>query len=544
MLYCPKCRRTYQEGTVRFCTNDGGRLLPAVNSSPSTGKTAGVFSSLLGRTDKKHDMDEKLGEKPKFNRSEPPVFQSRTQTPIFKKDESENDLLEISFPNKVTGRLIKPNEIPSSNAPLGDRQKLPTGRLALTWDNPNVLLGQTVKGRYYVEEKLAQDDLSVTFLASDKILMGKRVVVKVLMDNDSDLTKQFSDARVALSHINHPNIANVFDSGELLEGKVFIISEYVEGKTLEEVLKQPASINPLRTGRIVRQISYALSEAHQNGVLHRHLNPSKIVLGVSDIGIEQVKVTDFGLAGRTDTTNIEKIRYSSPEQIENKQISYSSDTYSLAVIAYQMLTGRFPFNVNSTRELLDAQKKGLSLLPTNISLDLPTEVDAVIQKALSFNQNERYSKTREFGDALFNALNQQTVNETDLKIQSETELKIQEETKVTETANIISGVSLDALSKPSLLTKEPEKVDEYLHIHPKVEEKSLEVFEKDEDSEETDSGFQVQSTEDLAWERRSPDKMTVMSLPKLIFGGLLILALLGLLIWAWKTYLNNQDKIG
>lgn len=537
MLYCPKCRRTYQEGTVRFCTNDGSRLLPAVNSNSGGGKSGGVFSTLLNRNDKKHDFDEKLAEKPKFTRVEPPVFHSNNKNPLFKQNqEVDNDLLEISTPKKHTGRLILPNEIPTATAPVGDREKFPTGRLALTWENPNVLLGQTVKGRYYVEEKLGQDENTVTFLASDKILMGKKVVVKVLMENDDYLSKQFADARVSLSHINHPNISNIFDSGELLEGKKFLISEYVEGETLADNLKKQEKINSLRTARIIRQVSYALSEAHQNGILHRSITPSRIVLGVSDIGSEQVKVVDFGLAPKLDIRNIEKIQYSSPEEIEGREVSFASDTYSLAVIAYQMLTGRFPFSGKTTREYVETQKRGLSVLPTNILLDLPTEIDSIFLKALSFNPNERYSKTREFGDALFQAINQGINNPNVLTASKPEELK------PTEVSNIISGVSLNALNP-----KIEEKSDEYLHISPKAKDTfsdSLEFNKEREDIYSDDSSIQKESSDELPWEKRSTDNVTIMNLPKMIGLGLLILLLVGGLIWAWNYYLNNQDKIG
>jgi serine/threonine protein kinase len=536
MLYCPKCRRTYQEGTVRFCTNDGSRLLPAVNSN-SGGKSGGVFSTLLNRNENsKHSFDEKLAEKPKFTRVEPPVFHSNNKNPLFKQNqETNNDLLDISIPKKNTGRLVLPNEIPTATAPVGDRQKFPTGRLAMTWENPNVLLGQTVKGRYYVEEKLGQDESTVTFLASDKILMGKKVVVKVLMENDDYLSKQFSDARVSLSHINHPNISNIFDSGELLEGKKFLISEYVEGETLAENLKKQEKINSLRTARIIRQVSYALGEAHQNGVLHRYLTPSRIILGVSDIGIEQVKVVDFGLVPKLDTKNIEKIQYFSPEEIEGREVSFASDIYSLAVIAYQMLTGRFPFSAKTTREYIDAQKRGLGVLPTNVLIDLPTEVDNIFLKALSFNPNERYSKTREFGDALFQALNQGT-NPNVLSVSNS------EETKTAEVSSIISGVSLNALNP-----KVEEKTDEYIHFSSKSKENlsdSLEFNKENKDVFSDNTPIKTESSDELLWEKRSTDNVTIMNLPKMIGLGLLIILLAGGLVWAWNYFLNNQEKLG
>jgi serine/threonine protein kinase len=556
MLYCPKCRRTYQEGTQRFCTNDGGRLLPSPSNTKSANESSqGVFSNLLNKSAAKYDSDEKLKVQPRFQRNEPPVFASPKVQKLIGKKQTD-DLLEITpiikengvspaaIPNeRPTGRLIKPHEIPSSQAELGDRTKNPTGRLAMSWSNPNVLLGQTVKGRYYVEEKISQDESSVSFLATDKILLGKKVVVKILMDEDdkgSFLSKQAAEERVSLSHINHPNIASLFDSGELLEGKPFLITEYVEGKTLRALMQQSGAMNPQRAARIVRQIALSLSDAHQSGVLHRGLRPEKVVLGVSDIGSEQVKVTDFSGFSDLNIRNqtLEKISYWSPEQIEGNVPTFASDTYTLAVIAYEMLTGKLPFSFSSAKELLDAQKHSSFDAPSGLQSDLPQNIDAIIQKGMNYSQSERYPRARDFGEAFYHALvdsQQIRTNRLDEGLDDQIEVR-----------DVLSAHTPDVkLEEQKVITIEAKsdkpKLDEsnYLHISPKskiFEENRLDGIDKEE-------LVAAGSNENDLWKKRSPEPPRVVNLKWLFLGGIIVtLCLLAGAIGIWKYYLNKQAQ--
>ncbi len=582
MLYCPKCRRTYQEGTQRFCTNDGGRLLPSPTNAKSSAETSqGVFSNLLNKSAAKYDSDEIPSIQPRFARNEPPVFLSPRVQKILGEQEPKKDsgdILDITpvvngtLPNnlqvstngnsmissqipkeRVTGRLIKPHEIPSSQAELGDRTKNPTGRLAMSWSNPNVLLGQTVKGRYYVEEKISQDDSSISFLASDKILLGKKVVVKILMDeNDkgSFLSKQSAEERVSLSHINHPNIASLFDSGELLEGKPFLITEYVEGKTLSSLIHQSSAINPQRVGRIIRQIALSLSDAHQSGVLHRNLRPEKVILGVSDIGSEQVKVTDFSGFSDSNIRNqtLEKISYWSPEQIEGKTPTFASDTYSLGVIAYEMLTGKSPFTYSSSKELLDAQKQNSAAAPSSLITTLSPEVDSIIHKAMNYLPEDRQIRARDFGESLYQSLLQETSQVRPHPL-DETETQsvdiLTAEMPEPEVEPIKDAVTVD--TKKDVITidaiTDKPKLDEtnYLHISSK-----LDIF-KDNKVTTTEEKPEIvvnsNAGEDDLWKKRSPEPPKVVNLKWLFLAGLLItLMIVAGAVGVWRYYLNRQAQ--
>jgi serine/threonine protein kinase len=580
MLYCPKCRRTYEDGTQRFCDNDGGRLLPAPSAQNSDSATGGVFSNLLGKTQATGDADKKINPAPRFiplNKTEESdkkltsfpsvgrIFQSEQFLKPKSEDlsEAEDSILELDplpvreekesvlefepipptekeeinsvespeespeeLPEeaqKPLPRLINPYEIASGTADIGNRQTNPIGRQALSWDNTEALLGQTVKGRYLVLEELeADDEDSLIYLAEDQIFDSKKTVVRVFMNDGfgaGDLEeKVFAEERVSLSHLNHPNIAGVFDSGELPEGNDFIVSEFVEGKTLAEMLQHTGQFNSLRTARIIRQISYALSEAHQNGILHRNLKPENIVLTVSEAGIEQVKLMNFGMA-HSEITDA-NIAYKAPEEIERGISTFASDIYSLAVIAYQMLTARLPFNTNTDNALLKAQKAGLTLLPTGFRLDIQPLADRILEKALAYNASERYPKARDFGDAFFNALTTaapwSNEEESEIEPPEFDEIEAQREFFVVPAIN-----PKDVLGEESPIAAD-------IHITPKDD--GAEIAE-------------VKATEDLAWEKRSPEPPKTGSSWR---GWLAIFGVVALLLTFWgmsRLLLNRSNQV-
>jgi serine/threonine protein kinase len=578
MLYCPKCRRTYEDGTQRFCDNDGGRLLPAPSEQKSEVRQSGVFTNLLEKTQSNDDADKRINSAPRFiplNKTEGAdkkltsfpsagrIFQSEQFLKPKTEDlsEAEDSILELDplpphgaaepllefepFPpagEVLTGkerssedsrdeapkplpRLIKPNEIASGTADVGNRRTNPLGREALSWENPSALLGQTVKGRYQIIEEIEEDDEdSLIYLAEDKIVAGKRVVVRVFMNDypgeDDPEEKIFAEERVSLSHLKHPNIAGVFDSGELPEGNVFIVSEFVEGDSLSSILRQTGQFNALRTARIVRQTSYALSEAHQNGILHRNLKPENIVLTISEAGIEQVKLMNFGVS-RGEITD-SNLTYKAPEEIEGGISTYASDIYALAVIAYQMLTARLPFTAGSESLLLKAQKAGLTLLPTNLRLDLPPLADQILEKALSFEASERYPKARDFGDAFFNALTTAASwSREEEKTEEAEELEQTEEIEPRREFYIVPAIN------PKDVRSDEAAVEGDIRISPKSV--APEVSE-------------VKTNEPPAWEKRSPEPPKTGSF---LSGGLAILGIVLVFLAFWgisRMFLNRSNQ--
>ncbi len=598
MLYCPKCQRKYEEGIQRFCNNDGGRLLPAVNAGVKRqNESKGVFTNLLAKASPRDERDEKLSAKPRFVKAEnvEPQFKSDKKNKVFKTEHQINPKIgkptsrpvlsakplgqkksaEIRLPNvkaqpiktpkpienKITSdrltkepannskplsRLITTNDVNLGRAALGDRKINPTGRLALTWQNPRVLLGQIIKGRYYIAEKVDQDLTSIAYLAEDQIREGKKVILRVLMEqssSDNFQNKLMAEERVSLSHINHPNIAKVFDSGELPEGKPFIVSDFVENESVGDYLKKTGIFNALRTARIIRQSSYALSEIHQNGILHRNLQPKHLLLTVSEAGNEVVQVTDFCVSDGKITTD--NFRYKSPEQISGQLPTFASDSYSLAVIAYQMLTNRLPFKGESESELVKSQRTRLNIEASNLNTDINPLVDGVLSKALSLNPSDRFPKARDFGEALFNALTTALPSESEFKIEEPIDFQIDlpEKNEQNPLPNTPIGVPNEAKTESDEhISIEPTVMTPDIHFDSNISD--LEVNETSEVGGEVLDEFVVPAQDvgekDTLWKKRSPEPtreggglftlLSIIGLVALVFGAFAI----------WN-YFNNLD---
>ncbi len=541
MLYCQKCHHEYEENGQRFCVNDGNRLVPVGSSQKNSASPGGVFSTILSDVISFDRKDNNFAREPEFIEAEikPPSYPSPVKREFLKTGIEETYKLEIeSSISKPFSRIINPGDIPSGQAALGDHEKFPMGRPAVSWDKPQVLLEQIVKGRYHITEKFKQNESSITYLAEDKLVAGKKVFVCVLMEEDSD-GRNFAEERVSLSHINHPNINRVIDSGSLLEGKYFIVSEFIEGTSLKEILAQTGGFDTARTARIIKQTANALSEAAQNGVLHGNLSPEDIILSVNETGTEQVKITNFSVS--SGDTKSKNFWYKSPEQLTGKPISFASDIYSLAIIAYQMLTGRLPFSAAAAGEHLRLRREGMTLHPSNFRLDVPFAADEILKKALSFKPSDRFSKARDFGDVLFIALTAAPENK--------------ERKENIETQNIAFGNDLfvedqdDLLSVSGLYENEPdtEPLTEILALNDDIRiaaaSPAVNLFDKSETVREDKA--QIEETtipEEPAWQKRSTDPM------KTVGRNWTVLAILGITLlfaglWGIRAYfLNHPDE--
>lgn len=584
MLYCPQCQQKYEEGTQRFCTNDGVRLLPASGTSAAANQTSGVFTNIFNRAAPLDAKDaEKFSPPPRsaaksetkkpFQTSFRPPINSRIFKPehaiepevkappvkTFKSEpafelELEDEPRrqapfvqpppvsqmppeaviaaaaasasaappptepEISAPSpptekKPSPRVIKEREVPASQATLGNRKTNPMGRAALTAENPEVLIGQTVKGRYRIVEKIGASETGFVYLAEDKIGGGKRVAVRILLDEEASAfftDNIFAEERVRLSHVVHPNVASVIDSGELPEGKPFIVTEYVEGTSVKEMLARSGQFNALRAARIVRQASYALSEMHQSGIVHRGLTPENIVLTVSENGGETVKITDFGVSRGNQAR--ENLEYKAPEQLEGKRATAAADLYSLAVIAYQMLTARLPFNAASGNALLKAQRAGFALSPTDLRFDVSPQIDEVLEKALAFNGSARFPKARDFGDAFFKAVSTAESAKTNAVEDAE---KIEIDSDEENVKTIAAAADLKSGASAAI--------------------ENVAAVNDDSAAKPADqTAFEKKSSEDLPWERRSPEppKTARMNWAMVVLFGAIIAAAVAVVYFA------------
>ena len=281
--------------------------------------------------------------------------------------------------------------------------------------------GTVLDGRYLIERELGRGGIGVVYLARDQQLMSKPVVIKILLDQvfetDSDgwVKKKFRQEVEALARIDHPGVVGVLQTGELPNGRPYLVMQYIEGKSLRSVMK-PEGMNLEYVAHIIRQIGQALTSAHDRGIFHRDLKPENIMLQSLGEGEDHVKLIDFGVAtvkdsqvaaNRATTMVAGTVGYMAPEQLIGKP-SAASDTYALGVIAYEMVTGRRPFNPDSPYQLLGLQREGVRVKPADLRPSLPAQAQAVILKALSYEQEDRQARARDLGDELSRALSAET----------------------------------------------------------------------------------------------------------------------------------------
>jgi ATP-dependent Clp protease ATP-binding subunit ClpC len=289
---------------------------------------------------------------------------------------------------------------------------------ACEWLYPGMLLN----GRYAVEKELGRGGMGAVYLARDNRVASRLVVIKVLQQkieessNGPYLKRKFRQELEALARIKHHGIVGVHDADETPEGRFFLVMEFVVGVTLRaelEAMHQCRSngMELDRVAYIMRALGQALSAAHKEKVYHRDLKPENIML--HDTGDdEQIKVIDFGIAtvkdsqvaaNKTLTMVAGTLNYMAPEQLMGKPDAVS-DIYALGVIAYEMLTGRVPYNAKTAVQQYELQQTGNMARPCTLRLDLPEAAEAALMTALAFNPRDRQARARDFGDQLAHAL--------------------------------------------------------------------------------------------------------------------------------------------
>jgi serine/threonine protein kinase len=520
MLYCPKCQQNYEEGVQRFCPNDNERLQPAPASGKSSNQTGGVFTSVLNR--KTDEQPEKFLSVPRFKQSEPTFTRLNFRPPPSKifKTEPEFELeLKLEPPIKTKSPFTEPppnlksRESVEENQPLIERNETKLADTPIFDSNaPEDFIGQTVNNRFRIVEQIDADENSTAYLAEES---GEKFIVRVLKSDDaggSFADKIYAEERNSLTQLNHLNIPRVFDSGELAGGAPYLVTEYIEGQTVKDYLHKSGQFNALRTARIVRQTADALGAAHRHGILHRGLRPENIVLTVDENGLERIKLTGFGAA--KEKLNESNLLYKSPEQVEGKVANFTSDSYSLAVIAYQMLTNRLPFNATSVGDLLKAQREGVKLLASDLRDDLPASVDDILKRALSFNPFDRFDKVQDFGDEFFGEIIANATLETDDQEIVHNEVKNEKSEAV-----------------PTVIKKEPRK------IAPVIDEEYVPTIRE---SQLSNSG--VKATQDLAWEKRSPEPSNKPNPRRNLVSIFGMAALLAVLFGVWYYFINRPSE--
>src|ERR1700750_2424526 len=262
----------------------------------------------------------------------------------------------------------------------------------------DTLIGSVFDGRYRIERKLGAGGMADVLLAEDQEL-GRRVAIKILNDRhaaDDSFIERFRREAKNAAGLSHPNIVSIYDRGEA-EGTYYIAMEYLDGRSLKELIvaRGPAPVKIAID--YARQILAAVGFAHKHGIVHRDIKPHNVLVG----GEGRLKVTDFGIArsGASQMTEVGSIigtaQYLSPEQARGAPVDQTSDLYSVGVVLYEMLTGQVPFTGDTPLEIAMKHLSEVPVPPSELRDDVPEDLDLVVLRALAKDPSERYQSAEE-----------------------------------------------------------------------------------------------------------------------------------------------------
>src|SRR3954466_520152 len=264
-----------------------------------------------------------------------------------------------------------------------------------------------IGGRYRLDRRLGAGGMSTVFLALDTVL-ERQVAVKLLAEylaDDEVFVQRFRHEALAAARLQHPNIVQVFDSGQD-EGshRHYIVMEYVDGPSCSDLLREHGQLGIDDTVRIIVEACHGLDYAHRAGVVHRDVKPGNLLIS-NESGA--VKLADFGIAKAAEQTRVTQVgsvlgtaAYLSPEQAQGKEAGPASDIYSLGVCAYQLMTGRLPYEYSSLTELALKQQNESVEPIRDFRREVPVELDRAIQLCLSRDPQSRYGSALELAEAL------------------------------------------------------------------------------------------------------------------------------------------------
>ncbi|HLM86922.1 MAG TPA: protein kinase [Solirubrobacteraceae bacterium] len=263
-----------------------------------------------------------------------------------------------------------------------------------------------IAGRYRLDGRLGYGGMSTVHLALD-LRLERQVAVKLLAEHlaeDPTFVSRFQREAQAAARLVHPNVVQVFDSGrDERTGQYFIVMEYVEGSSCAEILRDEGWVEVQEALSIIGQACEGLHYAHRHGVVHRDVKPGNL-LRAREGG---VKLADFGIAKATEESSITQVgsvlgtaAYLAPEQARGEEAGPSADLYALGVVAYQLISGRLPYEATSLTELaLKQQRERPQKLDTLVAAVTPELADA-IAIALALDPRDRYQNALEMGHAL------------------------------------------------------------------------------------------------------------------------------------------------
>ena len=253
-------------------------------------------------------------------------------------------------------------------------------------------VGMYLADRYEIVSKVGAGGMSDVYKAKDHIL-GRFVAIKVLkqeFSEDRNFVTKFRTEAQSAAGLEHPNIVNIYDVGSE-EGLHYIVMEYVEGITLKTYIEKKGQLTFKESVSIAIQVSRGIEAAHNKNIIHRDIKPQNIIISTEG----KVKVTDFGIARAATSNTISSdvmgsVHYASPEQARNGFVDNRSDIYSMGILMYEMVTGRVPFDGDTTVAIAIQHLQEEMTSPRVYAPNLPVSLEKIILKCAQKNPDRRY----------------------------------------------------------------------------------------------------------------------------------------------------------
>ncbi len=275
--------------------------------------------------------------------------------------------------------------------------------------------GQKINERYEIVKTIGEGGMANVYLAQDTIL-DRKVAIKVLrgdLSNDEKFIRRFQREALSVSNLSHPNIVEVYDVGEE-DGSHYIVMEYIDGKTLKQLLKKRESLTLTEVLDIMTQLTDGIAHAHESYIIHRDIKPQNIM--IEDDG--RIKITDFGIAMALNATQLTQtnsvmgsVHYLAPEQASGKSSTIKSDIYGMGILMYELITGNVPFKGDNAVEI--ALKHMKDKIPSIRKQDpsIPQSVENILLKATAKNPRNRYDSAKEMHEDLLHCLDEEHAND-------------------------------------------------------------------------------------------------------------------------------------
>jgi eukaryotic-like serine/threonine-protein kinase len=280
------------------------------------------------------------------------------------------------------------------------------------------MIGRVLDGRYRVEKKVGEGGMSFVYLAVD-VSTGERCAIKVLsveLSHDANAMARLRREASLGMRLAHPNVCHIIRLGETEDGLVYVVMPFVEGEILSDRNNRLGRIVLDDAVQLVRDMASGLQVAHELKIVHRDLKPENVMVCRRIDGTEYAVVMDFGLAKeRRAGAELQKLtatgivlgtpEFMSPEQLRGRPLDARTDIYSLALLTYEMLTGKLPFQGRTQQEMMIARLRSdpVPLRAMRPDVEFPEAVERVLNKAMARNPDDRYQTTMEFADALADA---------------------------------------------------------------------------------------------------------------------------------------------